>query len=211
MSSDLNPEKALIFRITHRDNLPWAFANGLHCPSSDKRDLNYVSIGNVDLIDKRQHRVVPIPPGGTLSDYVPFYFTPYSPMLLNIKTGRGVPKRANEEIVIVVSSLHKLKTQEHAFVFSDRHAYLNAAQFSSDIKRLDLIDWKILQRRDFQRDASDKFERYQAEALVHKHLPMEGLIGIICYNDSVGEMVTELVKKNKLSLQVATKPGFYFR
>jgi ssDNA thymidine ADP-ribosyltransferase, DarT len=210
MSSDLNPGKALIFRIMHRDNLPWAFANGLHSRSSDKHDPNYVNIGNVDLIDKRRHRVVPIPPGGTLSDYIPFYFTPYSPMLYNIKTGRGVPKRANEEIVIAVSSLHRLKKDERAFVFSDRHAYLNAAQFSSDVARLDLIDWKILQRRDFQRDASDKFERYQAEALIHRHLPMEGLIGMICYNDSVGGTTTELVKRHGLNLQIAVKPGFYF-
>ena len=46
-----------------------------------------MEIGNPDLIDKRTHRIVPAPPGGTLSDYVPFYFTLYSPMLYNIKTG----------------------------------------------------------------------------------------------------------------------------
>jgi hypothetical protein len=31
---DLNPQKALIWRIVHRDNLPWILDNGLHC---DKR------------------------------------------------------------------------------------------------------------------------------------------------------------------------------
>ncbi len=29
--SSLNPEKALIWRIVHRDNLPWILDNGLHC------------------------------------------------------------------------------------------------------------------------------------------------------------------------------------
>jgi len=53
-------------------------------------DPNYRNIGNPDLIDKRSRRVVPIPPGGTLSDYVPFYFTPFSMMMYNIKTGYGV-------------------------------------------------------------------------------------------------------------------------
>lgn len=28
--ADLNPEKALIFRIIHRDNLPWVMDNGLY-------------------------------------------------------------------------------------------------------------------------------------------------------------------------------------
>jgi ssDNA thymidine ADP-ribosyltransferase, DarT len=81
-------------------------------------------------------------------------------MLYNIKTGRGVPKQPNEKIVIAVSSLHRLRKQNIPFVFTDRHAYLTAAQFSSDLARLDWIDWTILQKRDFQRDASDKFERY---------------------------------------------------
>lgn len=87
----LSPEKALIFRITHIANVPWILENGLYCRSAAEQDPRFVEIGNPDLIDKRKHRVVPAPPGGTLSDYVPFYFTPYSPMLYNIKTGwRGI-------------------------------------------------------------------------------------------------------------------------
>jgi hypothetical protein len=89
MSKDLNPEKALIFRITHRDNLPWILANGLHCANSGVRDPTFVPIGNRDLINRRASRTLPAPFQGTLSDYVPFYFTPFSPMLLNIKTGWG--------------------------------------------------------------------------------------------------------------------------
>ena len=87
MSNDLTAQKALIFRITHRDNVRWMLRNGLHCRNSAKRDPRFVSIGNQELIDKRNERQVPVAPGGTLSDYVPFYFTPFSPMLLNIKTG----------------------------------------------------------------------------------------------------------------------------
>ncbi len=56
------------------------------------RDPNFREIGSPDFIDKRAHRMVPVPPGGTLSDYVPFYFTPWLPMLMNITTGRvGAP------------------------------------------------------------------------------------------------------------------------
>jgi hypothetical protein len=89
MYTDLNAGRALIFRITHVDNVRWILGNGLHCRSSGIVDPNFVNIGNVELIDKRQHRIVDIPPGGTLSDYIPFYFTPFSPMMLNIRTGWG--------------------------------------------------------------------------------------------------------------------------
>lgn len=66
----LNPEKALIWRIVYRDNLPWILDNRLHCANSEVQAAHYVNIGNADLIDKRRARVVPIDPGGVLADYV---------------------------------------------------------------------------------------------------------------------------------------------
>jgi hypothetical protein len=108
-------------------------------------DGNYVQIGNQELIEKRIARTVPCEPWGTLSDYVPFYFTPYSPMLYNIKTGfNGVQKRPMRDIAILVSSLHHLTKLDIPFVFTDRHAYLRTAQFSNDLKNLDWIIWPTL-------------------------------------------------------------------
>lgn len=113
MSKYLTPEKALIFRIVHRDNVPWILDNGLHCKNSKVLDPNFVEIGNKDLIGKRGRHLVKQPPGGTLSDYVPFYFTPFSHMLLNIKTGwGGIRQRNNDEIVIMVSSLRTLQADQ---------------------------------------------------------------------------------------------------
>ncbi len=60
--TNLNPEKALIWRIVHRDNLPWILDNGLHCANSEVQAPQYVNIGNVELIDKRRTRQVPIAP-----------------------------------------------------------------------------------------------------------------------------------------------------
>ena len=120
MSKDLNPEKALIFRITHRDNVPWILSNGLHCRNGGVFDPNYVEIGNPDLIQKRRYHPVRHAMGGTLGDYIPFYFTPFSPMLLNIKTGwNGIRQRDNEEIVILVSSLRELQDRGMPFLFTD--------------------------------------------------------------------------------------------
>lgn len=213
MSDALNPDKALIFRIVHRDNVPWLLRNGLHCRHSAVQDPSYRTIGNPDLIDKRQHRSVPIAPHGTLSDYVPFYFTPFTPMLLNIKTGYGgVTQVPNEEIVILVSSLHTLQELGHPFVFTDRHAYLVGANFYSDLADLAQIDWVILQRRDFKRDPDDpgKIERYQAEALVYQQVPSEALLGIGCYTDVVKNALDQVVAGCGLNLQLVARPGWYF-
>ena len=180
----LSPEKGLIFRITHIDNVPWILANGLHSRSSVTRDENYREIGNPDLIEKRTHRLLPCAPGGTLSDYIPFYFTPYSPMLLNIKTGYGgVKQTAMRDIAILVASLPTLAARGIRFLISDRHAYLTAAKFFGDLAGLPMLDWKILHARDFKRDANDpgKMERYNAEALIYRQLAAARLAGIICY------------------------------
>jgi hypothetical protein len=97
MSGNLTQEKALIFRIAHRDNVPWIIANGLRCRNSDIADPNFVTIGNPDLINTRHTRRVSCEPFGTLSDYVPFYFTPFTPMLLNITTGfNGIRQRPRD-------------------------------------------------------------------------------------------------------------------
>ena len=105
MPLTLNPDEARIFRIMHRDNLAWIMDHGLHASNGQIRDPNFRNIGNLDLIGKRSGRVVTVGPGGTLSDYVPFYFTPFSIMMYNIHTGYNVPRVPNEEIVILVSSL----------------------------------------------------------------------------------------------------------
>lgn len=211
MSSDLNPTKALIFRIVHRENVPWILDHGLHCKNSNTVDPHYLDIGNLELIGKRNYRTVECEPGGTLSDYIPFYFTPFSPMLYNIKTGyAGIRKRSNDEIVIMVSSLHHLQKHGVTFVFTDRHAYLVAAQFTSDLANLDWIDWRSLQRRDFKKDDADKFERYQAEALVHRHLPVDMLLGMVCHSANVAAGLEKRLGDRNMKLKIATLPKWYF-
>jgi hypothetical protein len=210
MSKDLlNPDKALIFRIVHRYNLADMLANGCRCRSA-AAGQKYVEIGNLELIQRRIGRPIPCGPGGTLNDYVPFYFTPYSPMLYNIKTGYGgVPKKPMSEILILVSSLPKLKEMGIPFVFSDRHAYLKTALFSDDLADLDRIIWPVLQERNFQRDDLERFEKYQAEALVHGHLPLGALIGIVCYDQAVKASVQADVDATGLDLKVVAQSGWY--
>lgn len=205
--------KAWIFRITHIKNVPWILENGLRCCNSSCHDPNFQAIGNPELIGKRTSRQVPIAPGGTLSDYVPFYFTPYSPMLLNIKTGHnGVRKTPMPDIAILISSLHKTNAEGAGFVFTDRHAYLQTANFSDDLEHLDRIDWPRLNARDFKRDPDDpaKFERYQAEALIHNVVPVSALLGIACHGDAQKEQLQGLVADLSLPINILARLSWYF-
>jgi hypothetical protein len=212
MPLTLNPERALIFRITHRDNLAWIMDHGLHASNGQILDPNFRNIGNLDLIDKRSHRIVGVGPGGTLSDYVPFYFTPFSIMMFNIHTGYNVRQVPNEEIVILVSSLHKAAELGMAFVFTDQHAYPLMANYFTDLKDLNRVDWDLLNRRDFKHDPDDpgKKERYQAEFLVWRHLPVEALLAICCYSSVVEEEIKAELAKRALKLQTVVERDWYF-
>lgn len=214
MSANLNSEKALLFRIVHCENLPWIFDHGLHARNGAQFDPNYKEIGNPDLIDRRSRRTVPIPPGGTLSDYVPFYFTPFSIMMFNIKTGYGGMKKIpNQDLAILVSSLRRIAQLGIPFVFTNQHAYPASADYFSDLADLDKVDWPLLQRRDFKHDPDDpgKKERYQAEGLIWQHVPLAGLLGICCYNEQVRASIQSALDKRNLTIETRAQAGWYFQ
>lgn len=212
-SGTLNAQKALIWRIVHRNNIPWLLDNGLHCGNSAVQSPNWEHIGNQELIDKRATHSVSVGMGGYLNDYVPFYFTPFSPMMKNIHSGYGGAKqRPNDEIVILVSSLHKIKTMGLQHVFTDGHAYYAWSNFYTDLADLDKIDWPILQARDFKRDPNDpaKFERYQAEALIHQYCPATALEGMVCYTENTKTILDAWLQQRGLNMPVYARSGWYF-
>jgi hypothetical protein len=106
-----------------------------------------------------------------------------------------------------------LKEHGVTFLFTDRHASVPGARFSQDIRHLDRIDWKILQNCDFSRDNDDldKTSRYQAEALVHRYMPVGSLLGIACCDGVQKTWVEALISNRNLDLKVITRPGWYFQ
>jgi ssDNA thymidine ADP-ribosyltransferase, DarT len=122
------------------------------------------------------------------------------------------PKAAEWDIVIMVSSLHRLTEENIKWLFTDRHAYLQAAQFYDSIEALDVIDWPMLRERNFRRDPNrpDSFERYQAEALVYGHLPIKALLGLVCYDDVTSSQLRKHIAQRGSELKVVTRPKWYF-
>lgn len=84
--------------------------------------------------------------------------------------------------------------------------------YYSDLTQLSEIDWDLLQRRDFKRNADDprKMERYQAEALIHQNLPVQGILGIVCYPDALKQSIEQEIQMRNLTLPVYARTGWYF-
>ncbi len=200
----INQQKNFCYRIYHIDNLKHILNNGLCTKHHPNARADFVSIGNTEIIDTRNNTVVKIKNYGKIGEYVPFYFTPRSLMLLNIVTGHRaplVPKRNKDELVVVrclIDDLCKL----NKFFFTDGQAnIISMTEHYNDIALLDTIDWGIIQNSDFKKDAddTDKQRRYQAEFLVYSHVPVTAIESIVVYNEKAEKLVkTELAKTDKI-------------
>jgi hypothetical protein len=134
-------------------------------------------------------------------------------MLYNIKTGYGGIKRCdNREIVILASSLPRLEELGIRYAVADRHANLKLAKFSIGRAGLSELPWDDWQHRNFRRDPEDpsRFERYQAEALVNGTVPVNALLGIVVYTESVKETVEQMAAEAATEIAVHARPGWYF-
>ena len=202
------PERALIFRITHLHNLGWILDHGLHCPNSLVIDPSFVPIGRTSLIEQRTDVIVRHELGGLLSDYIPFYFVPRTPMLYNIVTGRGVRQRPPEEIIVIVSSIHRARETGAEVIFTDRAAYMETAAFHDDLTQLTSLPWDAFNRYDFRRNVEDldAFDRYRAEVLIKRHLPTKGILGIGVFRQNVESQVKTVINERSAAVSVVCRP-----
>jgi hypothetical protein len=134
-------------------------------------------------------------------------------MAFNIATGHGeVLKLDRNELAVVVSSVPKLEELGVEFVFTDRHAYLRTASFYNSIEDLPKVDFELISQRDFKRDTDDpdKTDRYQAEALVYKHLPVAGILGIGLPSEGSMERIVAINQGLEQPIRLLVKPDWFF-
>lgn len=161
-----------IYHITHIRNLPNIIKDGgLWCDHIvAARNLAHVSIAHQHIKDRRAAKHVTCASGGTLADYVPFYFAPRSPMLYAIHRGNVEGYQGGQAAVLhLVASAESVAKNKLSFAFTDGHAEMDISRFFTDLKNLDQIDWAIMQAtiwRDTLQDG-DRKRRRQAEFLVH--------------------------------------------
>lgn len=133
-------------------------------------------------------------------------------MLLNILTGyRDVVQESASDIVVLVARLPALIEAGVRCVTTDRHAFLQTARFFPGLAGLQHLDWPLLQGRDFRRDPArpDRFERYQAEALIHGSMPPSLLRGVVCATEAVRAEITALIAGEALELPVTVQQAWY--
>lgn len=197
----------------HYKNLPFILKNGIHCPTSDIQDPNFIQIGFPSLINQRITREVPVEPFGTLADYVPFYFCVKSPMLYVITMGNDpeVIKTPADEIVYIVSTVERPEELKVMYVFTDRHAKLNYTRFYNKYEDLDKLQWGIIKSdRWGSQYGTERKEIKQAECLIYRMMPLEGIIGLGVKTETMYNIIKQMVKECKVDIPVKIKSEWYF-
>lgn len=204
----LQPIPTRIYRITHHDNLLATLQHGIFCRNHPTAaTAPYRNIGDASLTDRRNRIAVPLPPGGALNDYVPFYLGPRSPMLYRI--GKHAPQ---SEIIYLLSHVQHIQQLGLPYVFTDGHAFEILTSFHqspTDLANLAWADiyanqWKpTLQNPNLQRHK-------QAEFLVHQFVPVNALVGIAVLNGHIRTQVEQIVQQAGLALPVREVPAWYY-
>jgi len=170
----------------HIDNLAVCLQRGgFHAPNLVPDDgLNYRTIHNIEIQKVRHQRLIPCGSGGTVHDYVSFYFGALSPMLLQLHSGKiqGYDE-GQEPIIYIISTVEEVVKESLKFVFSDGHGIAAFTSWFDDLTHLDQVDWDMVNQKYWADniDDMDRQRRKQAEFFIHKFCPFEAIteIGVL--------------------------------
>jgi len=203
------PSTIWLYRITHIENLEHDLRQGLRIAKSPKANPNYRQIGDSSLIEFRKEILAPDPPGGTLSEYIPFYFGPRSPMLYQIASGwEDIQKYPQEEIIYYISSLNEIKSAKLKYFFTDGHARSKTSTAYTNDSDLERLDWNVIYSSTWRSDESDlrRKEKKQSELFVKEYVPFHCVQHIGVYNKLAEQKVLSLLSTHHIEVPVRISP-----
>lgn len=136
------PRPCLLYHFVHLETLPAILAAGEllstnRLAEGQKRPARDIASSSLQRRRGRTH----VPLGGTLHDYVPFYFAPRSPMLYRIgKEWTASGEATPQDLVYLVSSVEQVEAHGLTYAFSLYHAVTRPNEFLTDPGELDRID-----------------------------------------------------------------------
>jgi hypothetical protein len=206
-----------IYHITHLRNLPSIIgAGGLHSDNGRLENaVECIGIAHQHIKDRRANRQVPTCLGGTLADYVPFYFAPRSPMLYSIYRGQVEGyKEGQGPVLHLVSTAEAVAEAELPFTYTEGHAEMKFSQFYEGLTDLrSRIDWNVMKATYWNDDPPgivDRKRKRQAEFLVHGFFPwtLFSTIGVI--NEAMRTEVLQMLADVEHRPDVRVHRGWYY-
>lgn len=156
---------------------------------------------------------MPLGPGGTLDDYVPFYLGERSPMLCANHKGQVTSNPDGQAVIVyLVAHAEEVHAAGHRWVFTDGHAVKRITQFYDDLQDLATLDWATIRARVWFDTATDpdRKRRKQAEFLVWRFFPWALVRQVVVLNAAMRVRVKSLLAEAGVSIPVDIKRDWYY-
>ena len=150
--------------------------------------------------------------GYQLSDFMPFYFGPRSPMLYVIQHGfNGVRRVEPEDIIYCVVRIDDLIRSNMDCIFTDGHALSSLTRYykKENLHKLDsIVSYSDVYSTQWNSETDiDLKRRKEAELLVNGDLSARYIRGFVVYNEKAkGRLLNMGVSDAK----IAVRPWYYF-
>lgn len=207
------PDKVYLFHLTAIDNLKGIIESGGLKSKNRLRDGEYRSVAYSGIQERRARRHVPCAAGGSLHDYVPFYFGPRPPMLYAIHEGRveGYDE-GQEPILHLVTRLSQIEQADLTYAFTDLHAVMEYARFFDRRSQLHQVDHELMKKRYWADtdEQPDRKARRQAEFLAYDFVPFSVILGIVVINESMRSRTEAHLEDVHDPPEVLVKRNWYY-
>jgi len=215
------PNPTWLFHITAIDNLSPIFESGA-LKAKNLLSVSYRDIAEGSIQNTRSGNMILIAPGGTIHDYVPFYFAPRSPMLCSIHNKRSDVDQS--EIVHMVTSAQLIHELRLPYVFFDGHAIMKLSRPFNDIQHLSEIQWRLIMENDSRykipggyckyfhdtEKTPDRMRVRMAEFLVKEKLDCQHLKYIVVMTEEKAVEVKSILARHDMNIEVQAIPEWYF-
>lgn len=209
--------KIWVYRIVHYMNLEYILDHGIYYRNSDHFDPNYINIGSTEIIGHRDYVTVKCFQDTVVNDYIPFYFGIRSPMLYKIKTGHGVLKRPQSEIIYLCCNFSELTSSDLQWCFTDGNAATYITEFYTDVEKIHDLDWRSINATEWKDDNADgdhdRMRKKHSEFLVKDYVPAKFVKAIVVFTEERRTFVQNLLQQKGLNIKLHLDNDykFYYR
>jgi ssDNA thymidine ADP-ribosyltransferase, DarT len=196
------PEVKSLYYITHMDNLPSIFREGILAHGLiEKLQISYTPIYDSAIVTNRKEKQAPN--GNSLWDFANFYFQPRNPMLYRVLHEKG------EKQVVVLGVSPGLLSTPGAFV-----AVGNAANATTEIlpaeKGLKAVFaiWEVI-NSEWWNSVDGSKRKIMAECLVAGRVMPDSIHSVFVSTHEVAEKVRKLGLPPRVS--IVPQPTIFFR
>jgi hypothetical protein len=208
------PQPTPIIHMTHVTNLPKILSAGQLVATSQllAQGKAFTNIAYTSIQQQRSAKRIPCGPGGSLDEYVPFYFASRSPMLCAIHNGRVNCEGGQNAIIHLVSTAQQVASMGRRFVFTNGHGIMSYTDFYDDLAQLGEVDWDMITAKYWfdTADDGDRKRRKQAEFLVYKSLAWEQVRVIVVGTGAAERQVTQMLQTATHRPPVKLKTNWYY-